>query len=163
MNFFSSGIIYYNFLQTSNWVRYQHLLSLVIVLTCLLGSSYFWMFKFYCPFFKRHFWRCMLLHTKRQVFKNFALFDHARLPQFVLYLYWSWNGRRISKSVHKINCFPADQSFIKVFIVGYHVTSSKQWEYTLLEKTHSSLLITLGCTWLYNNENCNESSMRKVL
>ena len=161
MNFFSSGIIYYIFLQTSKWVRYQHLLSLVIVLTCLLGSSYFWMFKFYCPFFKRHFWRCMLLHTKRQVFKNFALFDHARL--LVFYLYWSWNGRRISKSVHKINCFPTDQSFIKVFIVGYHVTSSKQWEYTLLEKTHSSLLITLGCTWLYNNENHNESSMRKVL
>ena len=156
MNFFSSGIIYYILLQTSNWVRYQHLLSLVIVLTCLLGSSFFWMFKFYCPF-------CMLLHTKRQVFKNFAFFHHARLPQFVFYLYWSWNGRRISKSVHKINCFPTDQSFIKVFIVGYHVTSSKQWEYTLLEKTHSSLLITLGCTWLYNNENRNESSMRKVL
>ena len=163
MNFFSSGIIYYIFLQTSNWVRYQHLLSLVIVLTCLLGSSFFWMFKSFCPFFKRHFWRCMLLRTKRQVFKNFALFLHARLPQFVFYLYWSWNGRRISKSVHKINCFPTDQSFIKVFIVGYHVTSSKQWEYTLLEKTHSSLLITLGCTWLYNNENRNESSMRKVL
>ena len=26
------------------------MLSLVIALTCLLGSSYFWMFKFYCPF-----------------------------------------------------------------------------------------------------------------
>ena len=35
--FFSTSIIYYNFLQTSILVCYHHLLSLVIVFTCLLG------------------------------------------------------------------------------------------------------------------------------
>ena len=30
------------------------------------------MFKFYCVicFNNRHFWRCLLLHTKRRLFKN---------------------------------------------------------------------------------------------
>ena len=39
--FFSTSIIYYNFLQTSILVCYHHLLSLVIVFTCLLGLVFF--------------------------------------------------------------------------------------------------------------------------
>ena len=39
--FFSTSIVYFNFLQTSDLVCHHHLLSLVIVFTCLLGSSLF--------------------------------------------------------------------------------------------------------------------------
>ena len=52
-NFFSSSIIYYNLLQTPNWVCHHHLLSLVIVFTWVLFwfqsfSSCLNFSKFYC-------------------------------------------------------------------------------------------------------------------
>ena len=68
-NFFSSSIIYYNLLQTPNWVCHHHLLSLVIVFTLVL----FWFQSFSrslnftvqgVPKFRSSFWSKLYFYMK---------------------------------------------------------------------------------------------------